>query len=224
MVRKARQGRRVPRARPATVEQVEDGMEWRRANGCFITVAEGFTGEGRKKVPSFRVGLSLIDGQYPVARLAMNEDQALSLAKSLIAYSASVDHLAKYHPDGDRERCTFEPPRPSEEEVERLVDESLGPLERGLAKARGMVGEVMSVLATMQTVALEEGLLIPDGTHAEMDAVKEGTIVRRLDRVMQLVGPEAKRLLLMALYLTGDKTLAEFFDVEQHKPSNETAH
>jgi hypothetical protein len=222
MERRPRQGRRI--AGPK-IERDEDGVEWRRANGCFIQIAEGFTVDGKKKLASFRVGLHLVDGSVPLARLALNEDQALSLAKSLIAYSASVDHLVKHHPDGDREKCTYQPERPSEEWVGQLVDESLGPLERSIGRARSYVGEVASALAALQTLALEEGLLIPDGAHVKMEEGTEKEVERRIEQLMTLISSEARRVLLMALYLTGDETLAHLFGVTRHKPSDdETAH
>ena len=223
MERKPRQGRGAkPRV---TVERDPDGVEWQRANGCYIEVAEGFVvEEGGKKAKSFRVGLHLIEGRLPLARLAMTADQALDLAQSLIAYSASVEHLCEHHPDGNRERCTWRPTKPTEAEVERLVDESLGPLERGLQRARQFANEVASVLQAMQTMALEEGLLVPAHAAVEMDGVKEATIAGRLERLLRLVSPEAKRVLAEAIYQTGDETMAEFFGRAVHRPSDNTAH
>jgi hypothetical protein len=220
--RKPRQGRARPRA---TIERDPSGLLWQRANGCFIEVAEGFVVEEEgKKAKSFRVGLHLIEGRIPLARLAMTADQALDLARSLIAYSASVEHLCEHHPDGSREHCTWQPKQPTEGDVERLVDESLGPLERGLQRARQIASEVASVLQAMQTVALEEGLLTPRDAAVEMDGEKEETITRRLDRLMQLVSPEAKRVLAEVLYQTGDEGMAEFFGRTVHRPSSGTAH
>jgi hypothetical protein len=68
-------------------------------------------------------------------------------------------------------------------------------------------------------VALEEGLLIPDGSTAAMDEEKEALVAKRIDRIMALVSPEAKRLLVLAIYLTGDEALAEMFGVAAHEPS-----
>jgi len=45
-----------------------------------------------------------------------------------------------------------------------------------------------------------------------------------VDRVLKVMSVDAKRLMVQALYLTGDEALADFLGMERHEPENSTTH
>jgi hypothetical protein len=221
MERKPRQGRSVPRD---TSERARE-IQWPSGNETWVAMASGYGVIGGKRRHGWRVGLHVSDDMVPRARVPMEPTQALQLARALVAVAGSVEHLNEFHPDGDRTNChhpsvtrlsdgSLEP-----EEVDRLLDEAFGPLGEALQRAVNLTQEVRAMLNALYTIALEHGLFAPAGSIVSMPPEQHAEVTERVDQKMACLSDEAKGLLIMTLYLSGDKSLAEIFGLPEYTPS-----
>jgi hypothetical protein len=237
MERKPRRGRgtRVPRRPSERASQPTREVDWPMANESWVAMAGGYTRVDGERRYQWRVGIYASEDGTPRARIPVEAAQALQLARALVAVAGSVEHLNEFHPDGDRGTCRH----PSvvrlmkpdggltTGEVDKLLDEAFGPLGDALQRAASLTEEVRGMVNALYTIALEHGLFAPAGTVVAIDRSAHEHVTERVGKFLGCLSEEAKALLVMTLYLSGDKMLAEVFGLPEHSPgtpSNTTTH
>lgn len=180
--------------------------DWPTARHAFGEVEEGHTvdEETGKETPGFRVGLHLIgEKKEPLARLVMDVEETSTLVKTLLAMALAVEHLQEFHPSGDRTRCTHKGKEVKAPEWLTLLTEAQGPLAKGIRMGKSILGEMQAALDHLYAIALEHGLLVPDGAVGLMSKAEQDRVQTRVGNLLNTLSEHPKRLLPMLLLMVG---------------------